>query len=58
MDPGKKYISVSDLDILSEPVLSKDNLSAEDIFMSCGMSGGYLDSHDYHVVGLNEEFLM
>ncbi len=55
---GRVYISVPDLDVLAALFLCKDKLSADDRFMVMRMMfGGHLDAHDYHVVGLNEEFL-
>ena len=59
MEPGGNiYISVPDLDILSALFLSKDKLTTDDrFFVMRMMFGGHIDRHDYHVVGLNEEFL-
>ena len=59
MEPGGKiYISVPDLDILSELILSKDKLTPDErFFVMRMMFGGHVDRYDYHVVGLNEEFL-
>lgn len=59
MKPGGKiYISVPDLDILAEFILSKDKLTIDERFyVMMMMFGGHLDKYDYHVVGLNEEFL-
>ena len=55
---GKILISVPDLDILAEMLLLKNKLSVEDRFRVMRMIfGGHLDKYDYHVVGLNEEFL-
>lgn len=55
---GKVYISVPDMDVLAQLFLSKDRLSVDDRFMVMRMMfGGHIDAHDYHVVGLNEEFL-
>ena len=55
---GKVCISVPDMDVLARLFLSKDRLSADDRFMVMRMMfGGHMDAHDYHVVGLNEEFL-
>jgi len=56
---GKAYISVPDLDILSELLLSKDTLDINERFHVMRMMfGGHTDKYDYHVVGLNEEFLV
>ena len=59
LEPGGKiYISVPDLDILSQLILEKDFLSCEErFFVMRMMFGGHVDKYDYHVVGLNEEFL-
>jgi len=55
---GKVYISVPDLDILAELILSKDKLTVNERFYVMMMIfGGHLDDYDYHVVGLNEDFL-
>jgi predicted SAM-dependent methyltransferase len=55
---GIIYISVPDLDILSELFLSKYQLTAgERFFVMRMMFGGHVDQYDYHVAGLNQEFL-
>lgn len=55
---GKVYISVPDLDILATLLLEKEGLTGEDRFFVMRMLfGGHVDKYDYHVVGLNEEFL-
>lgn len=55
---GKLYISVPDLDILAGFLLQKDGLTIEDRYHIMRMIfGGHRDEYDYHVVGLNEEFL-
>lgn len=55
---GRLYVSVPDMDILSEMFLAKDQLSLEErFFVMRMMFGGHVDKYDYHVVGLNEEFL-
>jgi predicted SAM-dependent methyltransferase len=55
---GKIYISVPDLDVLADLILQKDKLTGEErFFVMCMMYGGHVDKYDYHVVGLNEEFL-
>ncbi|MCK4837160.1 MAG: methyltransferase domain-containing protein [Desulfobulbaceae bacterium] len=54
---GKVFISVPDLEILAKLFLSK-NINADGRFMVMRMMfGGHVDEYDYHVVGLNEEFL-
>lgn len=55
---GSVYISVPDMDVLAELFLSKDRLSPQDrYFVMRIMFGGHLDKYDYHLVGLNAEFL-
>lgn len=55
---GKLYISVPDLDILSHLFLKKEEFNMEERFQIMRMIfGGHTDDYDYHVVGLNEEFL-
>lgn len=55
---GKISISVPDLDILSQLILEKKQLSGDERFHVMRMMfGGHIDKYDYHVVGLNEEFL-
>ncbi len=55
---GKVFISVPDLDVLAGLILEKNKLTAEERFFVTRMIfGGHVDKYDYHVVGLNEEFL-
>lgn len=55
---GKVFISVPDLDILAMLILEKKQLSGDERFHVMRMMfGGHTDKYDYHVVGLNEEFL-
>ena len=55
---GRVYISVPDLDVLARMILDKQRLSEEERFLVMRMMfGGHIDQYDYHVVGLNEEFL-
>jgi predicted SAM-dependent methyltransferase len=55
---GKLYISVPDLDVMAGLFLSKDKLDVNERYTVMRMIfGGHTDKHDYHVVGLNEEFL-
>lgn len=55
---GRVYISVPDLDILCSLCLSKDHLTADERFFVMRMIfGGHMDEYDYHVVGLNQDFL-
>jgi predicted SAM-dependent methyltransferase len=55
---GTLYVSVPDLDVLARLFLDRAGLSFQDRFMVMRMIfGGHIDKHDYHLVGLNEEFL-
>lgn len=55
---GRIYISVPDLDVLAELILDKKSLDTRDRFFIMRMIfGGHMDEYDYHLVGLNEEFL-
>jgi len=59
LEPGGIiYISVPDLDILAELLLLKDKLTIDERFHVMRMIfGGHIDEYDYHVAGLNEDFL-
>lgn len=55
---GTLYVSVPDLDVLARLFLDRTLLSAQDRFLVMRMIfGGHIDKYDYHLVGLNEEFL-
>ena len=55
---GRIYIGVPDLDILALFFLQKDKLTVDErFFIMRIIYGGHIDRYDYHVVGLNEEFL-
>jgi predicted SAM-dependent methyltransferase len=55
---GTIYISVPDLDVLAGLLLAKDKLTLDQRFRVMRMIfGAHVDKYDYHVVGLNEEFL-
>jgi len=55
---GRIFISVPDLDVLAQLLLEKNRLNINDRFMVMRMIfGGHVDQYDYHVAGLNEEFL-
>ena len=55
---GALYVSVPDLDVLSRLFVDRGMLSAQERFLVMRMMfGGHLDKFDYHLVGLNEEFL-
>ena len=59
MKPGGKiYVSVPDLDTLASLLIKKNELTADERFFVMRMIfGGHVDEYDYHLVGLNEEFL-
>jgi predicted SAM-dependent methyltransferase len=55
---GTLYISVPDLDILAELFLLRESIDIHGRFHIMRMMfGGQMDDHDFHYVGLNEEFL-
>lgn len=55
---GKLYISVPDMDVLTRLFQDRENLTIDDRFLVMRMMfGGHTDDYDYHMVGLNEEFL-
>ena len=55
---GMLFVSVPDLDVLAGMLVDKQHFSVEDRFSVMMMLfGGHVDQHDYHVVGLNQEFL-
>ena len=55
---GKLFISVPDLDVLAGLILDKNKLTADERFFVMRMIfGGHVDKYDYHVTGLNAEFL-
>jgi predicted SAM-dependent methyltransferase len=55
---GRLYVSVPDIDVLARLWLDKVNLTGRDRFMVMRMIfGAHIDAHDYHLIGLNEEFL-
>ena len=55
---GRIYISVPDLDVLAKLLLSKNELDVSERFSVMRMIfGGHMDQYDYHLVGLNEDFL-
>ncbi len=59
LEPGGKiYISVPDLDVLAGLMLKKNVYTVDErFFVMRMMFGGHIDKYDYHVVGLNEDFL-
>jgi protein O-GlcNAc transferase len=55
---GTLCVSVPDLDVLARLFLDRALLSREERFLVMRMIfGGHIDRYDYHLVGLNEEFL-
>jgi predicted SAM-dependent methyltransferase len=55
---GTLYVSVPDLDVLARLFLDREKLSFQERFLVMRMIfGGHIDKYDYHLVGLNEEFL-
>ncbi|HEY6837204.1 MAG TPA: methyltransferase domain-containing protein [Geobacteraceae bacterium] len=55
---GRLYVSVPDLDALAALFADRERLTPDDRFHVMRMMfGGHGDAHDYHLVGLNEEFL-
>jgi predicted SAM-dependent methyltransferase len=55
---GTLCVSVPDLDTLARMFVDRSLLSVQDRFLVMRMIfGGHIDKHDYHLVGLNEEFL-
>lgn len=55
---GTLFVSVPDLDVLARFFVDRELLSMPDRFLAMRMLfGGHTDKHDYHLVGLNEEFL-
>lgn len=55
---GKVYISVPDLEILARLFLDRKKLNMKDRFMVMRMIfGGHVDKYDYHLTGLDQDFL-
>lgn len=55
---GRLYISVPDLDVLARLFIDRDRLTVDERFHVMRMMfGGHVDEYDYHLVGLNREFL-
>lgn len=55
---GKLYVSVPDMDVLTRLFQDRENLTIDDRFWIMRMIfGGHTDDYDYHMTGLNEEFL-
>ena len=54
---GRLHVSVPDMDVLAELFLQKQLSTQERFHVMRMMFGGHVDKYDYHVVGLNEDFL-
>lgn len=55
---GRLRISVPDLDTLAHLLLQRQKLDVNQRWQVMRMIfGGHMDAHDYHLVGLNQEFL-
>jgi predicted SAM-dependent methyltransferase len=55
---GVLHLSVPDLDILAHLLLQRHKLDVRQRFEVMRMIfGGHMDAHDYHLVGLNQDFL-
>jgi len=55
---GRIFISVPDLDVLAKLFLDSERLTIDERFFVMRMIfGGHVDKYDYHVVGLNGQFL-
>lgn len=55
---GVLHLSVPDIDILAHLLLQRHKLDVNQRFEVMRMIfGGHVDAHDYHLVGLNQEFL-
>ena len=55
---GVLRLSVPDIDILAHLLLQRHKLDVNQRFQVMRMMfGGHVDAHDYHLVGLNQEFL-
>lgn len=55
---GQVFISVPDLEVLAQLLVAKAGMTTDERFFVMRMLfGGHTDAHDYHVAGLNEEFL-
>lgn len=55
---GVLQLSVPDIDILAHLMLQRTRLDVNQRFQIMRMIfGGHVDAHDYHLVGLNQDFL-
>jgi len=58
MPGGRLYLSVPDLDVLARMFIDREHLNADErFFVMRIIFGGHVDDYDYHMTGLNEEFL-
>ena len=56
---GMLHVSVPDLNVLARLFCDRQLLSTEDRFLVMRMIfGGHIDRHDYHLVGLYDEYLV
>jgi predicted SAM-dependent methyltransferase len=55
---GSLFVSVPDLSVLASLIVLKDQLTIQERFLVMRMIfGGHIDRYDYHLVGLDEDFL-
>ena len=55
---GVLHLSVPDIDVLAHLMLQRQRLDVNQRFQVMRMIfGGHVDAHDYHLVGLNQDFL-
>lgn len=55
---GVLHVSVPDLDVLAHLLLQRHTLEMQQRFEVMRMIfGGHMNEHDYHLVGLNQDFL-
>jgi len=54
---GKFFVSVPDLDILCRLFVNEQLTKDERFYVMRMMFGGQTDEHDFHCVGLNDDFL-
>jgi predicted SAM-dependent methyltransferase len=55
---GTLLVSVPDLDVLARLFVDRARLSGNERYLVMRMMfGGHIDKYDYHLVGLNEEFM-
>lgn len=56
---GALHVSVPDMDVLAQLLLMRDKLTLTERFQVMRMIfGGHVDKYDYHMVGLNQDFLI